>query len=294
MFADASKVKDLKGVEVVGTWNVNEKNVGLIKELKSKYSLDIVCIVVDTFTQSKWKKGSFSSTNSAIRKEAISEVKKYMDISAKLDCPLLDVWLGQDGYDYSFQADFIKAWNYIIDGFKECADHRDDVKLGIEYKLKEPRAHCYIGTIGKAVTLVNKINKPNVGIIIDVGHSLYAYENMAETVAICKLFSDKLLHLHLNDNYRLWDDDMMVGSVHIQEYLELIYWLKKVNYKGWYSLDIFPYRENGIESVNESIEWLKSMIEVVNSIDDSEIERVINKGDAVESLSLLRKMMFKS
>ena len=31
---------------------------------------------------------------------------------------------------------------------------------------------------------------------------------------------DKLFHVHMNDNYRLWDDDMMVRFVHFIEYLE--------------------------------------------------------------------------
>lgn len=216
-----------------------------------------------------------------------------MDIAPKLNCDLLDVWFGQDGYDYSFQSDFIKAWNLIIDGLKECAEYRSDIKLGIEYKPKEPRTHIYIGTIGKTLVLLNKVNKDNVGIIVDVGLALYAYENMAVTIAICKLFGDELYHLHLNDNYRLWDDDMMVGSVHLQKYLELIYWLKKTNYKGWYSLDIFPYREDEVEAASESIKWLKSIIEEVNSVDDSEIEKIISESDAVKSLSLIRKMLFK-
>ena len=89
---------------------------------------------------------------------------------------------------------------------------------------------------------------------------------MAETIALCKLFDGKLFHLHLNDNCRVWDDDMMVGSVHLQEYLELLYWVKKVGYTGWYSLDVFPYREDGIKSADESIEWLKTMIKAVGRI----------------------------
>jgi xylose isomerase len=86
---------------------------------------------------------------------------------------------------------------------------------------------------------------------------------------------------------------MLVGSVHVQEYLELLYWLKKVDYKGWYSLDVFPYREDGIRSADESIEWLKALIGAVESVDGAEIESVIQKGDATEALALMRKMVFK-
>lgn len=75
MFADASKVEDLSGVELVGTWHINEKNVGLIKEIKDKYNLKIVSIIPDTFTQAKYGKGSFSSNDPKIRKRAMEDVK---------------------------------------------------------------------------------------------------------------------------------------------------------------------------------------------------------------------------
>lgn len=291
MFADAKKVRDLVGLELVSGRQINEDNIDIIKNLKKKYGFDISCIIIDIFAHPKWSKGSFSSLDLSTRKLAISEVKKYMDIAPKLNCNLINLWFAQDGYDYIFQTDYMKAWDLIIDGIKECAEYRDDVNIGIEYKIKEPRTHCYIGTVGKTLVLLNKINKENTGIILDVGHSLYAYENMAESAALCKLFGDKLFHIHFNDNYRLWDDDMMVGSVHIPEYLELLYWLKKIDYKGWYSFDIYPYREKGINALDESIKWLKSLISIVNSIDSKEIEGVLLKGDAIKSSSLIRKML---
>lgn len=293
MFADAARVKDLSGVELVANWHINEDNIDQVRELSQKNGLAITVVVVDIFTQAKWSNGSFGAKDPAIRKEAIEEVKKYMDIIPKIDCDLLDLWFAHDGFDYSFQADFLKVWQDIIEGLAECADYSSDIRLGVEYKIKEPRTHIHIGTIGKTLALLSKVNKDNVGIIIDVGHALCAYENMAESAVLCKMFGDKLFHVHLNDNYRAWDDDMMVGSVHVQEYLELLYWLKKMDYKGWYSLDIFPYREDGIRSADESIQWLKALIDAVENVDDAEIEAVIKKGDATEALALMRKMLFK-
>ncbi len=293
MFEDASKVKDLEGIELVANWHINEKNIDQVRELAKKYGFTITMIVVDIFTQAKWSGGSFTAGDPEIRKDAIRDVKKYMDIAAELGCDIIDLWFAHDGYDYSFQSDFAKSWNYIIEGLKECADYRKDIRLGVEYKVKEPRTHCHIGTIGKVLALLSKVQRDNVGVVVDVGHSLFAYENVAETVALCKIFDDKLFHMHLNDNYRCWDDDMMVGSVHLQEYLELLYWLKKVDYRGWYSLDIFPYREDGIKAANESIEWLKAMINAVGRLDEKAVEEVISRKDAVSALALMRKMIFK-
>jgi xylose isomerase len=30
---------------------------------------------------------------------------------------------------------------------------------------------------------------------------------------------------------------MIVGSLHFVEYLELLFWLREINYRGWYSMD---------------------------------------------------------
>lgn len=293
MFKDASKVKELSGLELVGAQVVKDDDIKLIKKLKDNYGFDIVAITVDLFADPRWGNGSFSSNDQKLRKQAIEEVKRCMDVISELDGDLINLWPGQDGYDYVFQADYLKSWEYIISGIRECADYSSDVKLSIEYKPKEPRTHCFIGTIGKTIALLNRINRDNVGITIDVGHALYAYENVAESVSLCKLHKRELFLLHLNDNYRYWDDDMMVGGVHIPEYLELIYWLKETGYKGWYSLDIFPYRENGIRAAGESIEWLKSMIEAIDKLDKNKVQEIIAAGDATNSTRMLREILFK-
>ena len=129
-----------------------------------------------------------------------------------------------------------------------------DVKLVLEYKPKEPRTHCFIATVGKTLLLIDKVNRPNVGAMVDIGHSLMAYENVAESAALLHYFGNKLMYMHFNDNWRLWDDDMTVGSVHTIEMLELLYWLDRLDYTGWYALDILPYRENGIRAASESIQ----------------------------------------
>jgi len=293
MFKAASKVKELSGLELVGAQVKKSDDVKLIKKLKDDYGFEIVGITAELFSDPAWGRGSFSSGDPAIRKKAVDEVKKCMDIVKELNGDIVNIWPGQDGYDYIFQSDYIRSWEYIIEGIRECAKYRQDVKLSIEYKPKEPRTHSFIGTIGKTISLLDRINKKNTGVTIDVGHALYAYENIAESVSLCKLHGKELFLLHLNDNYRYWDDDMMVGSVHILEYIELIYWLMKTEYNGWYSLDIFPYRENGIRSAEESIEWLKSMIDAVEKMDKSEVEEIIDNGDATMSTRMLRKIFFK-
>ena len=115
----------------------------------------------------------------------------------------------------------------------------------VEYKMKEPRTHCFVNTAATAILMTQDLDR--VGILLDVGHSLAAKENMAEAAALIASHN-KLDYIHFNDNYRAWDDDMMLGSVHLVEHLELVYWLKRIDYQGWLTLDIFPYREDGVRA----------------------------------------------
>lgn len=293
MFDSATKVKGLRGIELVGNWHINDRNMKKVKNIVRDKGLEVCMLTPDLWTQAKWGKGSLASNEQRVRKEAIAEIKKVMDWAAEMKCEYIDVWLGQDGYDYCFQADFEKTWKNIVSGIKECANYRKDVKICIEYKIKEPRTHIFIGTAAKTLLLLNEVNEENVGALVDVGHALAAGENVAESISLLNSTRKNLFYLHFNDNYRLWDDDMMVGSVHIIEFLELLYWIKRTEYDGWYTLDIFPYREDGIKAATESIKWIEGMIKLLEKIGDNNIAKVINKNDATEASALIRKALLK-
>ena len=284
----ATRVEGLTGVEVVGMWHVNDDNLATVHRQIKDAGLEVTCVTPDIWASGKWGWGSFAANDPAVRRDAIHEVKKSMEWAKQMNCQVVDLWFGQDGYDYPLQADYQAAWDRIIEGTIECAEHVPDVRLVIEYKPKEPRTHCFIGTVGKTVLLIEKVNKPNVGAMIDVGHTLMAYENIAESAALLHYFGRKLYYMHFNDNWRLWDDDMTVGSVHTVEMLELLYWLDRLDYDGWYALDIFPYREDGVRAASESIRWIKGLHGLLDKMGRDRIAQVVASGDAMEASALIR------
>ena len=291
MMESAKKVADLEGIELVGGWHLTSRNAREVVKKVEDFGLRVSVIIPELWSSAKWGLGSFAARDKKIRQDAIDEVKRAMDLARETGCNIVAPWFGQDGYDYSFQANYIKAWDLITEGLVECADHLPDVKIAVEYKIKEPRTHCFIGTVGKVILLTKEVGRDNVGVTLDVGHALEGYENMAESVALLKRFGNKLFHLHLNDNYRLWDDDMIPASVHTIEMLELLYWLDKTGYDGWYSLDIFPYREDGQRAATEGIEWIKALFKIIDKIGKEKIEQVIEQGDATSASALLRKAL---
>ncbi len=287
----ATRVDGLTGVEVVGLWHVNDDNLAQVHRQIKDAGLEVTCVTPDIWASGKWGWGSFAANDPRIRRDAIHEVKKSMEWAKQMNCQVVDLWFGQDGYDYPLQADYPAAWDRIIEGTIECAEHVPDVRLVVEYKPKEPRTHCFIGTVGKTLLLIEKVNKPNVGAMIDVGHTLMAYENAAESTALLHYFGRKLFYMHFNDNWRLWDDDMTVGSVHTIEMLELLYWLDRLDYDGWYALDIFPYREDGVRAASESIRWIKGLYGLLDKMGRDRIGQVVASGDAMEASALIREAL---
>ena len=281
-----SKIKDVKAVEL--SYPADFTDPIEMKRMLDDNGLVASNIEIELFGDAKWKYGSLSSRDKALREDAITLSKKGMDVAAEMGCEQISLWLGQDGYDYPMQIDYKAYWDNTVNAVREIGAHNSDIKVTNEYKIKESRTHLQVSTVGKTLMLANETGLDNVGVMIDVGHAFMAYENPAESAVILDRHK-KLFHLHFNDNFRYWDDDLIVGSVHLWETLELIYWLEKIEYDGWYSLDIFPYREESSAAVIESIENIKKMMAICETLDDTEIAELHMKNDAAGMIRLLRE-----
>lgn len=291
LFNRVASIKLLSGVDLVAVPSMLDE-WDLVKKCVKDTGLKVVSIAVDHFTQEIYRQGSFSSIDPAIRKQAIDDTRRVMDLAADLGCGSVTLWPGQDGWDYVFQADYMQERTWFAEGIREACQYRRDVDIYIEYKLKEPRTHSYLNTAPTTILILDEINEPNSGAILDYGHALLGYENPSESVALFKKYGDKLKHVHINDNYRYWDDDMIVGSIRQVEFLEFFFWLRKTGYDGWITIDQYPYREDGRDAVAESAEWMDVLESVIDQTDPREIEEVIKKKDAIASNRMIRKLIF--
>ena len=290
LFDRVASIDKMKGVDLAvhpEIWN----NIGAVKQSLKRTGLKVVSCVVDLFAQPRWKQGSFSSVDPEIRKQAVDETKKIMDLAEEIGAEFITIWPGQDGYDYHFQADYIQERTWFADGVREACRYKPGIGIALEYKIREPRTHNYINTVGNTILTVKEIGEPNCGTAFDIGHAFFSFENSAEVVALIKKWGGNLMHLHMNDNFSSADDDLIVGSVRTLEYLEFIYWIRKTGYNGWFTMDQFPYREDGQEAINESVLWLDALESIIDSADPAEIEAVIRKKDAIAANRLARKLI---
>ncbi|MFC5405277.1 sugar phosphate isomerase/epimerase family protein [Cohnella soli] len=291
LFARVKAIPQVTGVELVGSWHITERNVSEIKQQLEEHELQLVSIIPDHFGQIKWKTGSFAAKDPAIRRDAVAHAKAMIDAAVELGGNLISLWPGQDGYDYLFQADYMQERDWFAEGVKEVCAYRPDFQVSLEYKIKEPRTHSYLSSVATSLLIAQEVGTDNVGVTIDFGHSLNAYETPAESVALLRKYGNKLFHVHMNDNYRHWDDDMIVGSIHTIETLEFFYWLKRTDYRGWLSIDQYPYREDSLEAVREGVNAMEAFTSLIDRIPAGELEGLLQRGDATESTAYLRKLL---
>lgn len=292
MFERVASIDKITGVELVSNWQITPENAPEIKKLCDDHNLEVVSILPDHFSQKKWGKGAFTSTDKNIRKDAVQVTKTLMDVAADMNCKKLTIWNGQDGYDYPFTANYMNEIEWLQEGIRECADYRKDIQLAIEYKVREPRLHCYLSNVYSTLMFLKEVNRDNVGITVDFGHCIIAHENPAEAIAACKIYGDKLFHVHVNDNFGVWDDDCITSTEHIIETMEFMYWLKKTNYDGWFSFDQYTPRLDGRDALAEGLNWMEDITAVVDKIDDAKMEEMFKNVNAVDMSKMVRELLF--
>jgi sugar phosphate isomerase/epimerase len=288
----AATVPNLSGLEFTYPDNLNEDNWKEVKAALERTGLEYASCYNNISSDPKWQRGAMTA-DPAIRAQAIAHAKACMDLAAEMGGDRITFSLLQDGWDYPFQASYTEGRELIVSALQEIADHRSDITVGIEYKPREPRVHCYIADTPTTILLLQRVNRPNTGVVIDVGHTLNAGETMGDAIALLAEH-DMLLHTHLNDNWRDWDDDMIVGSIHFLETMELMYWMRRVGYEGWYGLDIFPYREDPTEATAESIRFMETYHTVIDRIGMDKLGELIQQGEPTETLKVIRQAAFNT
>ena len=287
-FEVAAKIEGIQGLELVYPFDF--ENAAVTKDLLKKYNLECSTVNVNIKAESKFHLGGLTHRDEGVRKEAVQYLKTSMDISAELGTNMITCCPLSDGYDYAFETDYPKAWKWFIDGVGEAASYRGDVRVCLEYKQSEPRHKVIIPNAGTTLAACLQVNMPNVGATMDTGHALLAGEGTAWAASLLAQ-AGKLFLVHVNDNYRNWDWDMIPGSINTWDWVELVFYLDELGYDGWLTSDVAPFRIDSVKtfsSTYRSIVWAQKVVEKIGR---EELRRIIHEGDPVDALDKLQSIV---
>ncbi len=294
LFERASTVPGLTSVDLNYPDHINGLSERDITDRLAALNMQLNGYAMRYYTESGFKLGAFTNPEPSVRRAAIDLTKRGLDSLSAAGGKLMTLWLGQDGFDYSFQADYLKMWDDTVSAIIEVADHNRSIDISIEYKPNEPRSFSLMPDAATTLLAIKDINRPNLGVTLDFAHVLYADEMPAFAAALVARHS-RLLGVHLNDGYAKRDDGLMVASVHPVQTIELLYVLDQIGYSGAIYFDTFP-DTTGLDPVSEcatNISTVKALRRVTDKLRSNQsLAAAIQKQDAVASQAIVQAAMF--
>jgi len=239
----------------------------------------------------KWRNGSFTSEDPALRSDAVRDLCTSMDLAAELGADLVTCCPLIDGHNYHFQVDYVAQWHRLVDGIAQAASHRNDVRISLEFKPNESRNYCTLADTGRALYLCDQIGLDRVGITYDMGHALVAGEAPAATTALVA-DAGRLFYMHFNDNARDWDWDMIPGSVNVWDLLETLYYLDRSDWDGWFCYDVLTRSGDDVIGVQTAtIEVIDTAMALLDKIGRERLAQTISDGAPHKSVPSLWKAL---
>lgn len=284
-FKKFSQVRGADGLEIC-----YPEDFGDVEELKTlleQYRVEISAINFRCRRTGQWLRGSFTSESGAERRELVEDLKKCIDAARKLGVKKITTCPLNEGHDYIFEMDYDHAYTFFVETMREAASYAKDIKICIEYKWNDPRGRCLLGSAGETLAFCNETGCDNVGLTVDFGHSIQAHERPAQTLVLAWR-AGRLFHVHLNDNDKYWDWDMIPGAFNLWDMIEFLYYLKhKVGYTDWISYDVMPKEINTVDNFNTVIETTKKLFEMADRLDKDRIDALLKERNPAKTWSYL-------
>jgi len=288
----AGQVDDLSVVDINYPFADPDLSLDAVEAALTRNKLSVIGITPEIYTK-QFAMGAFTNPDPGIRRLANEMCNDAANVVRRFGANYVKLWPGQDGWDYPFQVDHRKLWQMSIDGVAELAGQNPDLNFVIEYKPREPRVHMSYDSVARTLLGIEKMGVPNVGILLDFGHSLYGGESPADAAQLA-IDHGRLFGMDVNDNLRSWDDDLIAGSVHPIELFEFFYTLRKNKWEGVWQLDQFPFREDSVAAANSAIGFLKAVERALDKLDFEAMQAAQDRQDAVSALNLARQALFTS
>jgi sugar phosphate isomerase/epimerase len=134
-------------------------------------------------------------------------------------------------YRLTPKFDWNKQWKVFVENIKWAAQKAKKAELKL---IIEPRVGEIINNTDSMLRLIDAVDEPNLGAILDTGHQ-YAQKEILP-LSILKL-NDRLLYLHLSDNDGTKNDHFLPGQGTI-DWIGVFEALKRINFNGYAGLDI--------------------------------------------------------
>ena len=230
---------------------------GFLPEL----GLTIPACNINTWTNPRFRLGGPCNPDPALRRAAMEELEKAVEICKALKIPIISVWPGSDGADYHFQIDYLESLGWFTDALAaiNARCREAGIRLAIEPKPYEPRElYMIIPTAASAILVAHQVNQRsggnNCGLTIDYGHQKMEGTTASTACDLAEYAGVPVHKFDINDARQGRNDqDLIFGTISLPESVEYLYTTFLRGYDGYYSQDQFTYRDDPTRSMERSM-----------------------------------------
>ncbi len=286
-FRAIDQIPDLAGVEFFSGTTVTLDNAHEVKKRLDDRGLD--CSMVhhgEPYIRDLFPWAAFTSSDEAVRREAIGMCLNALDVARALDGLGIYVFTPMDGGDYPFQQDFRSSREQTLDALREICDAAGDLKVALEFRPYQPRGWATVGSMSKPLELIGELDLPNLGAQLEVSHTLMSGENLAQAGWEAAR-RGLLYHVHLNDTQLPQDLSTIFGSHHLWEALEFLHWLREADYRYYLGMDVVWTREDPIRSAQQFVGNTNYMLRVLDAVDADDLADAMRRNDILDTQELV-------
>ncbi len=288
--AMVAKIDGFTGAEVVYPYECPEP--AEMMALMKKYELEFAAINVNIKKEAEWVGGALTRREADVRARAVEMVKRAKDYAKAVGAPHVTCCPLNDGYDLLMQIDYKKAWRNMVDAVAEAASYLPEVPLFIEPKYSETRVHCQVDSTAKGLLLLKDVGCQNVGITLDMGHSLQSQENPAQALSLI-YESGYDAYIHTNDNDTKADWDLIGASHHFLNYVELMFWAQEYGYNKYFTTDASPRIFDVLDFFNTHSWTTSGVYKLAESLNHAHIKELMADENYSELMEVVRKSIYR-
>jgi len=192
---------------------------------------------------------SWIETNNEFRKQRIEYTKKCINLARILNVKTVSTEPGGPLEELSEK----KALDLFEEGINQVIPlaEKNNVKLLIE---TEP--NLLIENSSQFLNFISHFKTRYLGLNFDIGHFFCVNENPS---VVIKELKDYIGHIHLEDISQSKIHKHLIpgtGSINFESILEALY---EINYKGYVTVELYPYLENPEQAAKAALLYLQSL-----------------------------------
>ena len=196
---------------------------------------------------------SLSSPNETVRQDSLDYMRQCVESAVILGAGIVLLVPGCSLHGQDVQD----ARRRMMDSIDEICRYaaRYDVRLGIEPANRV--ASDLVNTASDALSIINELGHPSLGVVMDTGHINLVQESAEEAL---KRLGGLLLQFHVNDNDGTRQQNLIPGEGTV-DFGGLIRLLRATGYDGFLSAELaWDYTANPVPAIAEAAKRIRALL----------------------------------